>query len=77
MYLVYLVFLVCFSIHGKDRKNMNSIYGQNHHRYPKEREITMLVVYDVIFEDKHIAQAHMVTWRVDYWCMFLAFLESV
>ena len=29
------------------------------------------------FEDKHIAQADMVTWRVDYWCIFLAFLESV
>ena len=61
----------------KTEKNINSIYGQNHHRYPKEREIIMHIVYDVIFEDKHIAQAHMVTWRVDYWCIFLAFLESV
>ena len=51
MYVVYLVFLVCFS----DRKNIYSIYRQNHHRYPKEHEITMHIVYDVIFEDKHMA----------------------
>lgn len=77
MYLVYLVFLVCFSRDGKDRKSISSIYRQNHHRYHKEQEIAMHIVYDVIFEDKHMAQAHGVTWLVHYWCLFLSFLESV
>ena len=45
MYVVYLVFLVCFS---DRKKNIYSLYRQNHHRYPKEHEITMHIVYDVI-----------------------------
>ena len=53
------------------------MYRQNDHRYPKEYEITMHIVYGVIFEDKHMAQAHGVTWLVDYCCHFLVFLESV
>ena len=47
MYVVYFVF--------QTEKNIYSIYRQNHHRYPKEHEITMHIVYDVIFEDKHMA----------------------
>ena len=75
MYLVYLAPLVCFSIDGKDRKK--HLFDVNFFPFPKEYEITMHIVYGVIFEDKLMAQAHGVTWLVGYCCLFLVFLESV